>query len=191
MCKNSCCSGPSGFLTNSFRDFSVGFGWAMPAGNQPREVYKEAQSARTWSDYSVRGFPRGLSSTIAINQPHIHTITYTMVAQVQKQAPTFKKTAVVDGVFDEVSLDKYKGKYVVLALSHWPSLLSAQLKSLPSPKPLRSSKNKVLKFYSPPLTPNTPFWHGPTSQERKVVWAQSTSHCWPTPTTPCPETTVS
>ncbi|CAI6686729.1 AAC_HP2_G0039610.mRNA.1.CDS.1 [Saccharomyces cerevisiae] len=38
-----------------------------------------------------------------------------MVAQVQKQAPTFKKTAVVDGVFDEVSLDKYKGKYVVLA----------------------------------------------------------------------------
>lgn len=35
-----------------------------------------------------------------------------MVAQVQKQAPTFKKTAVVDGVFDEVSLDKYKGKYV-------------------------------------------------------------------------------
>lgn len=87
----------------------------MPAGNQPREVYKEAQSARTWSDYSVRGFPRGLSSTIAINQPHIHTITYTMVAQVQKQAPTFKKTAVVDGVFDEVSLDKYKGKYVVLA----------------------------------------------------------------------------
>ncbi|SCV01354.1 LAMI_0G10968g1_1 [Lachancea mirantina] len=38
-----------------------------------------------------------------------------MVAQVQKPAPTFKKTAVIDGVFDEVSLDKYKGKYVVLA----------------------------------------------------------------------------
>lgn len=38
-----------------------------------------------------------------------------MVAQVQKPAPVFKKTAVIDGVFDEVSLDKYKGKYVVLA----------------------------------------------------------------------------
>ncbi|CAR24806.1 Thioredoxin domain-containing protein [Lachancea thermotolerans] len=38
-----------------------------------------------------------------------------MVAQVQKPAPAFNKTAVVDGVFDEVSLDKYKGKYVVLA----------------------------------------------------------------------------
>ncbi|KAH7582267.1 Thioredoxin domain profile [Nakaseomyces glabratus] len=38
-----------------------------------------------------------------------------MVAQVQKPAPTFKKTAVIDGMFEEVSLDKYKGKYVVLA----------------------------------------------------------------------------
>ncbi|QLQ78338.1 hypothetical protein HG537_0A05850 [Torulaspora globosa] len=38
-----------------------------------------------------------------------------MVAQVQKQAPKFNKTAVIDGVFDEVSLEKYAGKYVVLA----------------------------------------------------------------------------
>lgn len=40
-----------------------------------------------------------------------------MVAQVQKQAPAFKKTAVVDGLFEEVSLEKYtsEGKWVVLA----------------------------------------------------------------------------
>ncbi|CAB4255112.1 similar to Saccharomyces cerevisiae YDR453C TSA2 Stress inducible cytoplasmic thioredoxin peroxidase [Maudiozyma barnettii] len=38
-----------------------------------------------------------------------------MIAQVQKPAPTFKKTAVVDGMFEEVSLDQYKGKYIVLA----------------------------------------------------------------------------
>lgn len=38
-----------------------------------------------------------------------------MVAQVQKQAPKFTKTAVIDGVFEEVSLEKYAGKYVVLA----------------------------------------------------------------------------
>ena len=38
-----------------------------------------------------------------------------MVAQVQKPAPAFTKTAVIDGVFDEVSLEKYKGQYVVLA----------------------------------------------------------------------------
>ncbi|AMD21617.1 HFL239Wp [Eremothecium sinecaudum] len=38
-----------------------------------------------------------------------------MVAQVQKPAPAFTKTAVIDGVFDEVSLEKYKGKWVVLA----------------------------------------------------------------------------
>lgn len=37
-----------------------------------------------------------------------------MVAQVQKPAPKFTKTAVVDGVFEEVSLDQYKGKYVIL-----------------------------------------------------------------------------
>ncbi len=40
-----------------------------------------------------------------------------MVAQVQKPAPAFKKTAVVDGLFEEVSLEKYtsQGKWVVLA----------------------------------------------------------------------------
>lgn len=38
-----------------------------------------------------------------------------MVAQVQKPAPAFTKTAVVDGVFEEVSLEQYKGKWVLLA----------------------------------------------------------------------------
>lgn len=38
-----------------------------------------------------------------------------MVAQVQKPAPSFKKTAVVDGVFEDVSLEQYKGKWVLLA----------------------------------------------------------------------------
>lgn len=37
-----------------------------------------------------------------------------MSAQIQKPAPSFKKTAVVDGVFEEVSLDQYKGKWVLL-----------------------------------------------------------------------------
>ncbi|KAG7883853.1 hypothetical protein KL938_002438 [Ogataea parapolymorpha] len=38
-----------------------------------------------------------------------------MVAQIQKPAPTFKKTAVIDGVFEEVSLEQFKGKWVLLA----------------------------------------------------------------------------
>lgn len=38
-----------------------------------------------------------------------------MVAVIQKPAPAFKKTAVVDGVFEEISLDQYKGKWVLLA----------------------------------------------------------------------------
>ncbi|KAI1295068.1 Peroxiredoxin-2 [Mortierella claussenii] len=37
-----------------------------------------------------------------------------MVASVGKIAPAFKATAVVDGAFKEVSLDDYKGQYVVL-----------------------------------------------------------------------------
>ena len=37
-----------------------------------------------------------------------------MVARVGKIAPAFKATAVVDGAFQEVSLDDYKGQYVVL-----------------------------------------------------------------------------
>lgn len=35
--------------------------------------------------------------------------------QIGKPAPQFKKTAVVDGVFEEVSLEQYKGKWVLLA----------------------------------------------------------------------------
>ncbi|KAF9437963.1 Peroxiredoxin-2 [Entomortierella beljakovae] len=37
-----------------------------------------------------------------------------MVASVGKIAPAFKANAVVDGAFKEVSLDDYKGQYVVL-----------------------------------------------------------------------------
>lgn len=38
-----------------------------------------------------------------------------MVATIQKPAPSFTKTAVIDGVFEEVSLEQYKGKWVLLA----------------------------------------------------------------------------
>lgn len=38
-----------------------------------------------------------------------------MVATIQKPAPAFTKTAVVDGVFEEISLEQYKGKWVLLA----------------------------------------------------------------------------
>lgn len=38
----------------------------------------------------------------------------TMVATVRHPAPDFKKTAVVNGVFEEVSLDSYKGKWLIL-----------------------------------------------------------------------------
>lgn len=37
-----------------------------------------------------------------------------MVATVRHPAPEFKKTAVVNGAFEEVSLEQYKGKWVVL-----------------------------------------------------------------------------
>ena len=38
-----------------------------------------------------------------------------MSAFVQKTAPSFTKTAVVDGLFETISLDQYKGKWVLLA----------------------------------------------------------------------------
>lgn len=34
--------------------------------------------------------------------------------QITKQAPHFKGTAVVDGQFKEISLEDYKGKYLVI-----------------------------------------------------------------------------
>ena len=36
------------------------------------------------------------------------------VPELQKPAPQFKGIAVVDGQFKEISLDDYKGKYVIL-----------------------------------------------------------------------------
>ncbi|KAH3662048.1 hypothetical protein OGAPHI_006229 [Ogataea philodendri] len=38
-----------------------------------------------------------------------------MVATVQKPAPSFSKTAVIDGVFEDITLEQYKGKWVLLA----------------------------------------------------------------------------
>ena len=38
-----------------------------------------------------------------------------MSVVIQKPAPTFKKTAVVDGAFKEITLEQYKGKWVLLA----------------------------------------------------------------------------
>ncbi|BFZ64554.1 cTPxI [Saitoella coloradoensis] len=37
-----------------------------------------------------------------------------MVARVQHPAPTFKTTAVIDGAFEDISLEQYKGKWVLL-----------------------------------------------------------------------------
>ena len=34
--------------------------------------------------------------------------------QIQKPAPQFKATALIDGQFKDISLSDYKGKYVVL-----------------------------------------------------------------------------
>lgn len=37
-----------------------------------------------------------------------------MTPKIQKPAPSFKGTAVVNGQFKEISLDDYKGKYLVV-----------------------------------------------------------------------------
>ncbi|KAK9463127.1 thioredoxin-like protein [Lipomyces oligophaga] len=38
-----------------------------------------------------------------------------MTVFVQKPAPAFKKTAVIDGAFEEITLDQFKGKWFILA----------------------------------------------------------------------------
>jgi alkyl hydroperoxide reductase subunit AhpC len=43
-----------------------------------------------------------------------HGVIQEKKAQILKEAPDFKATAVVDGVFETVSLSSYRGKYVVL-----------------------------------------------------------------------------
>jgi hypothetical protein len=48
-----------------------------------------------------------------------------MVAPIQKPAPAFKSTAVVDGLFEEISLSDYQGKwYVQISFVEIDGLLS-------------------------------------------------------------------
>lgn len=54
------------------------------------------------------------TKTSAVQSRPISISAQCLAAQVQKPAPAFKAQAVVDGQFKEVSLDDYKGKYVVL-----------------------------------------------------------------------------
>lgn len=58
-----------------------------------------------------------MSMKAAYNQDHhpaYHELETAPVARVQKPAPYFKAPAVVNGEFKDVSLDDYKGKYLVL-----------------------------------------------------------------------------
>lgn len=53
--------------------------------------------------------------TVSSTQLNIHIHTRTMVVpSIQAPAPAFTKTAVVNGTFEEVSLEQYKGKWVLL-----------------------------------------------------------------------------
>lgn len=112
--------------------------------------------------------------SIAHNQPQLHTHTYTMVAQVQKQAPTFKKTAVVDGVFDEVSLDKYKGKYVVLAFIPLAFTFVCPTEIIAFSEAAKKFEEQGAQVLSPPLTPNTPF--GMDQYPKKGRWFGPNQH---------------
>jgi len=52
--------------------------------------------------------------TLYGNKPFLNTGPRLLAAQVQKPAPEFSGTAVVDSGFKQISLADYKGKYLVL-----------------------------------------------------------------------------
>lgn len=51
---------------------------------------------------------------VSIPEPNNSSESIKMAPQLQKKAPGFKGTAVIDGQFKEISLDDYKGKYLVV-----------------------------------------------------------------------------
>jgi len=53
-------------------------------------------------------------STLPSRSCQMHTTSKALAAAVTKPAPDFKGMAVVDGDFKEISLNSYKGKYLVL-----------------------------------------------------------------------------
>merc|ERR1719481_2112961 len=53
-------------------------------------------------------------SSLPSKSYQIHTTARALAAEVTKPTPDFKGTAVVDGDFQEISLDSFKGKYLVL-----------------------------------------------------------------------------
>ena len=70
-----------------------------------------------------------------------------MSVLVNKPAPDFKATAVVNGSdFAEVSLSDYKGKKVLLSSTHLTSHSYAQLSFTLSKQKLKNSKRETLKL---------------------------------------------
>lgn len=88
-------------------------------GFLPHVFCKEIENIQK---YKRKGRDRDRFSLITHTerQAHKHIDIYykstkKMVAHVKGKAPDFKKIAVVDGIFEEVTLSQYRGKYVVLA----------------------------------------------------------------------------
>ena len=114
-----------------------------------------------------------------------------MAPVVQQPAPSFKKTAVVDGVFEEVTLEQYKGKWVLLAFIPLAFTFVCPSEIIAYSEAVKkfAEKDAQVLFAS---TDSEYTWLAWTNVARKtVVLAKSTSQSWLTPTTPCPETTVS
>jgi len=57
---------------------------------------------------------RKILSSLPSKSCQLHTTARALAAEVTKPAPDFKGTAVIDRDFKQISLDSYKGKYLVL-----------------------------------------------------------------------------
>ncbi|CAG0885026.1 unnamed protein product [Darwinula stevensoni] len=65
----------------------------------------------------LQSFPSFSLSKSMLMQPRLATFTtgiQVKAPQVQKPAPPFKGTAVIDGEFKQISLEEFRGKYLVL-----------------------------------------------------------------------------
>ena len=93
-----------------------------------------------------------------------------MVAKVQHYAPAFNKVAVVDGTFEEISLEQYRGKYVVLAFVPMAFTLVCPTEVIAFSEAISKFKTFGIALSCLPLLiPSTLSTHGPRLHERMVV----------------------
>merc|ERR1712061_582883 len=121
-----------------------------------------------------------------IKPRYLSTSSSLLAAQVQKPAPAFKAQAVVDGQFKEVSLEDYKGKYVVVYFYPLDFTFVCPTEIIAFSERIEEFKKINCEVVGSPPTLISPTWPGSSSLAGREDWAVSSILWCQTLTRPSP-----